>query len=56
MGENINIIKKNSEALLDISGGLEVNTEKTKHCSYLVTRLQDKIFIQRLPINPLKMR
>jgi hypothetical protein len=38
-------VVKNTEALLDTSKGvgLEVNAEKTKHCSCLVTRMQDKI-------------
>jgi hypothetical protein len=33
LGENINIINKNAEALLDVSKeiGLEVNSEKTKY-------------------------
>jgi retron-type reverse transcriptase len=43
LGKNINIIKKNAEALLDASKeiGLEVNSEKTKYmfmCRHQTTR------------------
>jgi hypothetical protein len=42
--ENIDIIKRNTEALLGVSKevGLEENVEKTK---YMFTRLQDEIII-----------
>jgi hypothetical protein len=45
--ENINIIKESTEVQLDASKklGLEVNARKLSICSYLVTRLQDKIII-----------
>jgi hypothetical protein len=46
LGENINIIKKNTALLVASKEvGLEVNTEKINYsvCSYLLTSLQDKI-------------
>jgi hypothetical protein len=45
LDENINVIKKNEEALLDASKkiGLEVKSEST--CSCLVTRLQGRVII-----------
>jgi hypothetical protein len=45
LGEDVNIIKKNAEALLDASKeiGLEVNSEKTMYS--LITRLQGRVII-----------
>jgi hypothetical protein len=45
--ENINITKKNAEALSDASKeiGLDVNCEKTKYMFCLVTRLQGRVII-----------
>jgi hypothetical protein len=42
LGDSINIIKKNTKTLIDVSGevGLEVNTEKTKYMLCLVARMQ----------------
>jgi hypothetical protein len=44
-GDNIDIIKKNIETLIDAirEVGLEVNAEKTKYTCCLVTRMQGKI-------------
>jgi hypothetical protein len=50
LGETVNIIKKDTEAVLNASKeiGSEVNADKTKYdiCSCLVTRLQDKFIIK----------
>jgi hypothetical protein len=45
LGDNINNMKKNTETLIETSKevGREVNTETTKLCCYLFTRMQSKI-------------
>jgi hypothetical protein len=42
LGDNINTIEKNAEALIDASKGvgLEVNTEKLSICCSLITKMQ----------------
>jgi len=53
----MNAMKKNTEALLVASSevGLEVNNGKLCIWLCLATKLQDKIIIYWLLINPLKM-
>jgi hypothetical protein len=45
LGDDIDIIKKNTQTLIDASKeiGLEVNTEKLSTCRCLVTKMQGKI-------------
>jgi hypothetical protein len=45
LGDNINSMKKNTEALIDTSKevGLSANTEETNYILMSLTRLQDKI-------------
>jgi hypothetical protein len=45
LGDNIDIIEKNTETLIHASKevGLEINVEKTKYMLLLVTRMQVKI-------------
>jgi hypothetical protein len=47
LGEDVNIVRQNKEALLHASKkvGLEIDAEKIKYMLCLVTRLQDKIVI-----------
>jgi hypothetical protein len=47
LGENINVIKKSAEALLDANKeiGLEINWENLSTYSCLVTRLQGRVII-----------
>jgi hypothetical protein len=45
LGGSVDTIQKNTETLIDANKevGLEVNTEKTKSCCCLVTKMQGKI-------------
>jgi hypothetical protein len=47
LGENINIMKKNQEVLLQTGGeiGIEVNTEKTKYMVVCFHQNAEKIII-----------
>jgi hypothetical protein len=57
LGDNIDIIKKNTEALIDASEGigLEVNTEKLSICRCFITRIQGAIMTQKQLTYILKM-
>jgi hypothetical protein len=57
LGKNMNIIKKNTEALLNVSKdvGLEVNTEKKVHIHASSPDYRKKIIIKMQLIKPLKM-
>jgi hypothetical protein len=45
LGDNINTLKRNTEALIDAKKevGLEVNTEKAKYICCCIIRMQGKI-------------
>jgi uncharacterized Tic20 family protein len=56
LGDNINTIKENPEALTDTSKEVgQKQTEKTRYMLMSITRMQGRILTQRHLINPLKM-
>jgi hypothetical protein len=57
LGKNVNIIKKNKEALLQASRevGLEINTQKTKYMVVFHHQNSGQITIELLLVSRLKM-